>query len=479
MTLEGIAIPPSVAMRASPSSRLWGRSHCLEHSGNRAISTGVIRVGMFCLAFVIPCSAGQNPRLEYALGVLEECRGEERQAAVHFENARLADPHATALVERGVSHLLVYGDRPRAIALYRDFAAARPDDVDVQLAYADFLVEQGKGDALATKLATDTLRASLAKSPGNPGIIRRLFSLDRLAAAGLLDNLSPEDPQSALLFAALSRTLHEEIDAAALAEIDRRLLLALDAHPADPVLAREVSDHFRNTKRIDAAIDALKRHTTAAPWSLDARVRLGVLNFSAKRDAEGETALKDVLAIHPGQALAHQALAKFYRLRGEPQPAAHHAAELLKIRGGSPIEFLKLADERLNSGDARGARLLLEKAVFDHPDHLEVRMKLAIATHRDPETRAQAPRLFRQAEAGEGEVSDPLFLTASAEALIESGQSKAGEERLRAAIRTYPAGAKKETAAALRRLATLWESENRNAEAARALRQRADSLNPK
>ena len=272
----------------------------------------VIRILGTCLAFVCPLFAGQNPRLEYAFGVLAECRGDVVSASKHFENARLADPQAATLVERGVS-------------------------------------------------------------------------------------------------------------------------------------------------------------------------RLGILEFSAKRDGEGEATLKALLAIHPKHALAHQALAKFYRLRGISEHSAVHSGEFLKIRGGAPTEFLKLADEHLAADRAREARLLLERAVFSHPDHLKLRMKLAIASHRDPQTRARSSRLFREAEAlaPDGRIADPVFLSNSAEALIEAGQSLAGEERLRAAIRAYPPEAKRETAAVLRRLAALWETENLNIAAARALRQRAASLDPK
>lgn len=446
----------------------------------------VIRIPGICLALVVPLPAAVDPRLEYAFGVLAECRGETGAATTRFENARLADPLAAPLVERGVARLLAEGDRSGATGLYRDFAAARPDDLSAQLGYADFLTQQGKGDALALKLAVETLDAPLTKNPGHPEIIRRLFSLLRSRnesdrAASLLEGLSSDDPASVMLFAVLSRGLHEADDAVALAEIDRRYLLALGAHPENQVLAREVSDHFRDTRRLDQAIDALKRNTEATPWSLDARVRLGILQFSAKLDDDGEKSLKQVLEIHPRQALAHQALAKFYRLRGKPEAAAFHAAELLKIRGGSPSEFIKLADERMAAGDARSARLLLERAVFDHPEHQDLLMKLAVATQQDATTRARAPRLFREAEAafGERKISDPAFLTASAEALIGAGQSKAGEERLRAAIRAFPTDAKKDTAATLRRLATLWETENRNLDAARALRQRAGALDPK
>jgi hypothetical protein len=66
----------------------------------------------------------------------------------------------------------------------------------------------------------------------------------------------------------------------------------------------------------------------------------------------------------------------------------------------------------------------------------------------------------------------------SADCLIEEGQSKQAEDRLRSAIKSYAPEQKKETAAALRRLAGLWDKENRNAEAAGSLKQRADSLDP-
>ena len=78
----------------------------------------------------------------------------------------------------------------------------------------------------------------------------------------------------------------------------------------------------------------------------------------------------------------------------------------------------------------------------------------------------------------DGPAGDPVFLREFAEALLEAGQTPAAEERLRLAIRGYPAEQKKESAAALRRLAGIWQQEKRNEEAAKALLQRADSLDP-
>jgi tetratricopeptide (TPR) repeat protein len=152
---------------------------------------------------------------------------------------------------------------------------------------------------------------------------------------------------------------------------------------------------------------------------------------------------------------------------------------LLKLRSGSAAEFLNLVEEWLAAGEPRPARLLLEKAAFDFPENTEIAAKLAIATRRDPETRTRSARLFREAAtiAGDHEPT-PDFLLESAEAMIEQGQIPAAEDRLRSAIRSFPPEAPEDTAAALRRLASLWEAENRNKGAARALRQRADALAP-
>jgi Tfp pilus assembly protein PilF len=440
----------------------------------------VIRNPGIFLLFAASLAEAGNPRTDFALGVLAESRDDAAEATLRFENAREAAPLALPLVRRAVRARLAEGARPAAVKLYRDLAAARPDDLEIQLACADFLEQQGGGDALALKLADETLEAALQKNPGHPEIIRRLFQ--RAPSAGdksrRLDQLAPDDPASVLLYATLSRSLFDSADAAAREKLDRRFLSAVESHPENPGLARAASEYFRDTERPDQAIDILKRHIEAAPSSLDLRTRLGILHFTAQRDAEGEAALKEVLAIHPRQALAHQSLAKFYRLRDPPGPARFHAGELLKIRGGSPADFIKLADEWLAADDPRQARILLEKAVFDHPQNFELANQLAIATCRDPATRDLAARLFREAEAlrSADRKPEPAFLIESAEALIAQGQSKAAEERLRAAIKSFPPEAKKETAAALRRLALLWETEGRNVNAARALRQRADAL---
>ncbi len=437
----------------------------------------------FGLQLAAPTAVADNPQLEFALGILAESRGDEIKALHLFESARQSDPGALPLVNRAISAKLNTGDRAGAISLFRELAEGRKKNLSIQISYADFLTEQGSGDSLATKLANETLLTALLENPGHPEIIRRLFQYaatvpDRSRQSELLEMLSAAEPSSAILYASLANALIDPGDLVAREKIDRRFLKAMEHHPELPTLARAASDHFQNTGRTAQAISILKHHVEAAPSSLDLRTRLGILCFSGKRNLEGENELKEVLRIHPRQALAHRSLAKFYRLQNQPDLSRKHASELLKIRRASPAEFIQLADEWLAASDARQARLLLENAVFSHPGNYELASRLAIATQRDPETRENAARLFREAEAvqpTDGK-SSPEFLIESAEAMIAGGHGKAAEERIRAAIRAYPPGAKKETATALRRLAEFWESQKRHPEAAKALRQRADAL---
>jgi Tfp pilus assembly protein PilF len=441
-------------------------------------------------AWLAACTvAAGSPRLDFALGILAEQRGDAEAAAASIEKARAADPTAYPLVDRVASRKRALGDIEGASTLYREFAAARPERLDAQLAYADFLRQVSPGDDFASKLATATLEKALERFPAELAVQRRLFRAyealgDREQSLALFESVAaaPQGPAGVLAAADMARTLFSKDDLTARARMDVLFREACRQWPSDPVLARAASEHFRTTSRLPDAVEMLRRHVEAEPSSLAVRTRLGILQLAAKDEAAGERTLLEVVAIDMNQALAHQSLAKLYRRREQVADARMHAAQALKVRGGGVGEFTELAEEFLAADLPRDARLLLEKALFFHPDDAGVAAKLAVATRRDPETRTQAPRLFRQAEslsAADGPAADPVFLTEFAECLLEAGQTKAAEDRLRSAIRSYSADQKKDAAVALRRLAGIWQAEKRNAEAADALLQRADALDPK
>lgn len=421
--------------------------------------------------------------LDFTYGALAEERGDEEAAKNFYHKAYRESPTALPLVRLEVERLLEMGERGEAFAVFEGMLESRPDDVLLSIEFGDFLAEVGKGDGVADGKRLEAYRSALKKAPGDYLPLERLIRFAREKgnddrARKLLEELSLDSPEAVRYYVSTTKSLYDSRDEEAQERISKCFSVAMGKHPEWGDIARAASEHFREAGELDKAIGMLERHIEVRPSSLDLRVRLGILMFVAGRDSEGVGILSEVLEIHPKMALAHESLAKHYRQASRLDEARYHAAELLKIRGGRVEEFLTLADEMSEGGEVRAARLLLEKAVFDFPENAELMMKLALATARDPETKEQAARLFREAEnmlANPAEMS-PDFLLESARELIAQGQVKAAEERLRNAIKGFPAEAKAESAAALRELAGIWMSEGRNLDAAGALIKRAEAL---
>ena len=448
----------------------------------RGIS-GIVR-SLIAISLFLSADAGAGSLLDFTYGKLKEARGETSEAVEFFEKAYAADPSAMPLVRLIAESRLAAGDRTGALDAYQKVIAARNDDPGVSIEYGDFLGRVGRGDALADNLRKKAYQNSLKAMPGTYVATERMIRFLREKgedeeARGLLETLGTESPEAVLYYVSTTKSLYDSEDKEAGERVDRRFEEALMDHPEWAGIARKASDHFRESGRGGRAIDVLRMHLESSPSSLDLKIRLGILMFSEKRLDEGVEILNEVLEVHPGKALAHESLAKHYRNEGDGEKARFHAAELLKIQGGGSEDFVKLAEEMEQGGDVRGARLLLEKAAFNHPQDGEVLMKLAILTSKDPETKEMASRLFKEAEAAisaSGEATDPAFSIGFAKELIARGENAAAEERLRNAIRNFPKDAKAETAEAMRELAALWISEGRNLDAAEALMARADSL---
>lgn len=436
-----------------------------------------------CIGMATVSALNAGSLLDFSYGTLEKLRGNEDAAAGYFEKAFDADPTAMPLVRIIAQKRLDEIDRSAAFGIYQDVVDARPGEPMIQIEFGDFLGRIGKGDGMAETKRREAYRNVLALMPGDYLPIERLIRQARelsndTSARQYLEELKIDSPESVRYYVATTKSLYDGEDAAAQERIAACLESATEKSPEWASTARFASDYFREAGKTGKAIAILDRHVAAVPSSLDLRIRLGILLITAGREDEGIAMLEGVLAVHPGKALAHESLAKIFKQQGRDKEARQHSAGFLKLRGGTPDEFVALADALIADGEARDARLLLEKAVFRHPEDASLMMKLAIATSRDPATKDSAARLFREAESMLGNPADmnPTFLLASAKELVAQGQSKAAEERLRNAIRTFPKDAKAETAAAMRALAAIWISEGRNADAANALISRAEAL---
>lgn len=421
-------------------------------------------------------------RREFAKAVLAGLRGDAESSASHEEAARVAHPTALLLADRAAKRAIQSGDIKTASTLYRTLAQDRPDSLRAQFLYTDFLRSQSAEDDFALRLAVETLETLQQKQPAHPEVVERLLRLyeqqgQRAKSEALYQTYLKQpqaDPSVAEMF---SRILRDQDDARSQEQLDRMYRERMRASPQDPNVARAASEHFRKTKRLPEAIAILQAHVMAAPSSLDMCVRLGILHLANKQEAEGEAKLQAALAIDPSLFLAHQSLAKLYDQQKKPDLARKHRSEMLKLRGGDASEFLEVAQDFLTVKDAKTARILLEKACFDYPKNVDLLYLRAVATHLDAEESAKAVGLFEKAEKLAKEPTrNPSYLRHAAESYWTAKQTEKAEARLRDAIKAYPATEKKESAAAIRLLASWWQQQNKNADAAKALLQRAEML---
>ena len=450
----------------------------------------------------LPLRADGTDRLKtYAKGIFaeraelpkKESLRDYTEARKHYETVLAADPDAFAVADKTAQIQLEDKDLAAASGTLRHYARNHRDHLPSQLHYAAFLKRQAPRDAVARKVAIETLEVADEHFPHTSAVFSRLINLyedtgqseKSLALFKAQFDVPEAGPYHWMSLAPIARTLLPEDSPELPERLDLIAGKTVETGIALPRAARTVSDYYRSTDRLDQAITTLEAHLASSSHSLDLRTRLGLLLLAAKRDKDAEAQLLESLAIDPDQALAHRALSKYYEQGGMPDKSLHHRAEALKITGGHPTEFLDLANRFLEDNQPHPARLLLEKARFEHPEDPAIAARLAIATLRDGNT-SGAARLFRQAEALAKDSADPAakavldadFQLEFAASLREAGDLPAAESRLREAVRSTPADQSIKAARALRELARLWIDQDKNHSPAASLLKRAESLDP-
>jgi predicted Zn-dependent protease len=422
-------------------------------------------------------------RRAYAKAQIAQMRGDEKEASAQYEIARTSHPTSVELTRICANYRLKANDMRGASTLYRELAAALPDSLEAQLAYADFLTEASDGDDFALSLAVKTLEAAKKKFATSDVVWEKLFRIHQQrghqeSSQNLLAEyvkMPSADPAIAERMAKIISKTTQDREAEKIAQL---YLQRFDAAPDDPALARAASDHFRNHDNPEKAVEILARHGVANPSSLDLRIRLGILYLEKNNHDLGEKELLAVLAIDPEKHVAHQALAKLYEKLGKMSQARHHRSELLRIRGGDEEEYITMAREWIDAKDFSKALPLLEKSRLEYPKSVELAWLHAIAAQTDPQQRVKAVALFREAEKIKPEqpCENPHYLRAAAQAYWQAGEKADAEKNLRRAISLYPRDDKTHAPAALRELASWWQEQGKNEFEAQALRDRASAL---
>jgi tetratricopeptide (TPR) repeat protein len=444
------------------------------------------------LAHSEPSAAEKNLFL-YTRGVFAELEGDLTSAREHYEATLAGDGSSFQVARKTADLQLLDHDLPKAARTLRDYADEQPDHLSSHLYYADFLEQHASRDPVAQQTAAELLIGANERFPNHSQVFSRLINLhenagDRdksLAVFNAQFDALDAGPTHWMSLAPIAKTLLPSESPELAAKLDLIVRKTVETGVGIEVAARSASDYYRKTGRLEKAIAVLQKHLEFQPDSLAIRTRLGLLQFSAKQDHAALQTLEETLDIDPDQVLAHRALAQFFARHDEPEKALDHNAEVLRVAGGSSQDFLDLADQYLELMKPHAARLLLERARFDHPENPALAGRLAIATLRDGDP-TTAARLFRQTEALAKDSKDPSareyldadFQLEFANSLQQAGDLAAAESRLREAIRGIPPDQPVKSARALRALARLWIDQKKNLAPAVSLLKRAQTLDP-
>jgi predicted Zn-dependent protease len=436
---------------------------------------------------------GEKNLALYAKGIFAELEGDTKTARKHFEATLASDASSFTLARKASNFQLADDDLPSAAKTLRTYADSQPGHLQSHLYYADFLEQYASRDAIAQQAVTELLIGANERFPNEYGVYTRLINLHEnlgeneksRAVFNAQFEVEGAGPQHWMSLGPIARTLLPGDSPELKEKLDLIAAKTVETGVGIPMAARSASDYYRKTGRMEEAIAVLQKHLEIQPDSLALRTRLGLLQLYAKQVDEGLKTLQETLQIDPDQILAHRSLAHYHARNDQAEKALYHSAEVLRIAGGAPEDFLELADQYLELKKPHEARLLLEKARFDHPESPALAARLAIATLRDGDT-TTAARLFRQAEALAKESDDPTdkeyldadFQLEFAGSLRAAGDIAAAESRLRDAIRGIPPEQPKKAARALRELARLWIEQDKNLAPAASLLKRAESLEP-
>ena len=389
------------------------------------------------------------------------------------------DPFATAKKEE-------------ATLLLRHFAEQNRNHLTSQLDYVEHLETFYSEDHIGKEAILETLTLANENFPHHlavfPQLIRKYESLeDRENSLSLLEKQLQAPPEHSAHWAtllSLFQTLYPSDSLDGQKHTQQAIANLTEHGLSSPSTARKVSEYHRQQGNFPKAIEVIEKHLSLVPASNSLRVRLALLQLSLDDEESGEKNLLAALQVDHKTVLAHQSLAKLYLKKDLPLKALHHKAKLYHIRGGDAEEAVELAQQYLDAAQPNPARRLLERALFYEPDDPSLAARLGM-TFLQEEQSKKALEFFRNAEqiAKESEsdlfLNDPDFHYHFAQALQQEGEFPAAESRLRQAADGLNLDEEpSKYARAITDLAALWLEQDKNQGPARALLERAISLDP-
>ena len=352
-----------------------------------------------------------------------------------FEDIRDLAASSAALTARG-GEALVEGDLEKAEELYRRAVQADPANLEARRNLAVALTRGGRESE-----AAKALEAALRLEPDNALVAFDLANA-RLAAGefdGALDafrrslesqpdleaahfnlanalmqgqrwqeaethlrrclEISPENTQASYLLAMARYQQGEQKEGL------QGLRNVLRRDPSMTAARMSLASILTQTGRLDQArrqyAAVVDRERAAPAEKAAAYTQLAALSLRQRREAEGESQLRQALAVLPGDEAASAALTELLTRQGRASEAAQVFEQWATSRPQSPAAQLGWGEALISQGNYRLARETLEKAAEIFPGNASLTHALArlLATAPEAEIRdgARARRLAEEA----------------------------------------------------------------------------------
>ncbi len=276
---------------------------------------------------------------------------------------------------------------------YREILTANPTDLEARRAQVDLLLKLKDIDA-----AKESLRQAIEKSPGNIGIMSSMVTLDGQtggieAALRTADELrrNPANlPNSTVLKGDALMQGKRYADAA------QAFLDEFKLAPSGP-LALRLANAQVSAGRDDEGSRSLREWLKRTPEDVDAAQMLALLDIKAKRFADAEKNLQQVLAKRPGDTVALNNMAWVLNLRKDPR--ARPLAQRAYLQSPSPETADTLGWIMVQQGEAKSGLPLLQQASTQRPTDPSVKYHLAVALKENGQ-KDEAAKLLQPLLAG-------------------------------------------------------------------------------
>ena len=437
---------------------------------------------------------------KYVEGSTLEENGEMDKALEAYRRVLNVDPGQAELASRVAALLTRQDEFPQAIDILKDAVKANPKAAEpyLQLAfiYAKYLKKTDQG--------VDYVNRAIALDPTNIDAYERLYEIYMAAgdekksrqALERATRVPSADPafwtRLGKLYAAIVFKPEVEANAADVAQVNDLFKKAAEFAHDDPVVLKEVADHYASSQQIQEAIPLYLRVLELQPDDVNAREKLATGFILTNQRTKAIEMLEEMIKEHPEKYQSYDLLAQVLDDQGRAwqrenklaeaksaftRAAANYEQSLL-VSPNHAITYIRLAELLLGAvKEPERAVKILTEARRRFPETAEMAYYLGIAL-REAKHIQEAVTTFEEAlheaELDSGQIANARFYFDYGATAERAGLYDKAADLFKKAISLDPTNA----AEACNYLAYMWAEQNMHLEEAVEMIRRAVQADP-